>query len=236
MHAAGAAVIDVGGESTRPRAEKLWEGDEIARVIPVIERLVAAGVPVSIDTRKAAVMRAALAAGAVMVNDISALSHDPESLGVVAGSTAAVVLMHSPSSGDDPHANPHGYGDVVANVFDHLESRIATCVAAGIDRSRILVDPGLGFGKSLADNLALTNALAAFQALGQPVLYAASRKTMIGALSNEAPVSARLGGSVALAYQAAASGVQMVRVHDVPETLQAIHVWRGLRDAALTAP
>ncbi len=236
MHAAGAAIVDVGGESTRPKAEKLWEGDEIERVIPVIERLAAAGVPVSVDTRKAGVMRAALAAGAVMVNDISALQHDPQSLDVVAASGAAVVLMHSPSSGDDPHANPRGYGDVAADVFDHLERRIALCRDAGIDRHRIFVDPGLGFGKTLADNLALTNALAGFQALGQPLLFAASRKRMIGALSNEAPASARLGGSVALAYQAAAAGAQMLRVHDVPETLQAVHVWRGLRDRALTAP
>lgn len=136
MHAAGAAVIDVGGESTRPKAEKLWEGDEIGRIVPVIERLAAAGVPVSVDTRKAGVMRAALAAGAVMVNDISALRHDPESMSVVAGSKAAVVLMHSPSAGDDPHANPAGYGDVVCSVFDHLEERVAACVAAGISTLR----------------------------------------------------------------------------------------------------
>ncbi|MEJ7925550.1 dihydropteroate synthase [Sphingobium sp. AN641] len=234
MAAAGAALIDVGGESTRPRADKVWEGDEIARIVPVIERLAAAGVPVSVDTRKAAVMEAALAAGAGIVNDVSALRHDPCALDVVARTGCPVVLMHAPSSGDDPHDKGAGYADVVTDVFDMLEARIATCVNAGIARDRIMADPGLGFGKSLADNLALVNRLAMFQGLGVPILFAGSRKRMIGALSNEAPASHRLAGSLALATKAADCGAQMVRVHDVPETAQALHVWRGLRDAALT--
>ncbi|MGE4322344.1 MAG: dihydropteroate synthase [Sphingobium sp.] len=235
MAAAGAALIDIGGESTRPGAAKIWEGDEIARVVPVIERLAAAGVAVSIDTRKAAVMEAALAAGAGIVNDVSALMHDPRALEVVARAGCPVVLMHAPSAGDDPHANPGGYGDVVADVFDHLEARIAACLAAGIPRERIMVDPGLGFGKSLADNLALVNGLAIFQGLGVPVLFAGSRKRLIGALSNEAPAADRLGGSIALAIRAAQSGAQMVRAHDVRETVQALHIWRGLADAGLSA-
>lgn len=235
MSAAGAALIDVGGESTRPRAEKVWEGDEIKRVIPVIERLAASGVPVSIDTRKAAVMEAALAAGASIVNDVSALAHDPRALEVVAKAGCPVILMHAPSAGDDPHANPNGYGDVVADIFDHLEARIAACLSAGIARDRIMVDPGLGFGKSLADNLALVNNLGVFQGLGVPLLFAGSRKRLIGALSNEAPASDRLGGSIALAYQAAQQGAQMVRVHDVKESVQALHLWRGLADAGLSA-
>lgn len=235
MAAAGAALIDVGGESTRPKAPKLWEGDEIKRIAPVIERLAAAGVPVSVDTRKAAVMEAALAAGAHVVNDVSALAHDPRSLEVVARAGCPVILMHAPSAGDDPHDNPAGYGDVVADVFDHLESRIAACLAAGIARERIMVDPGLGFGKSLADNLALVNGLATFQGLGVPLLFAGSRKRLIGALSNEAPAADRLGGSVALAFRAAQLGAQMVRVHDVKESVQALHLWRGLADAGLSA-
>jgi len=235
MAAAGAALIDVGGESTRPRADKVWEGDEIARIAPVIERLAAAGVPVSVDTRKAAVMDAALAAGAKIVNDVSALAHDPRSLQVVAGAGCPVILMHAPSAGDDPHDNPAGYGDVVADVFDHLEGRIAACLEAGIARDRIMVDPGLGFGKSLADNLALVNGLATFQALGVPLLFAGSRKRLIGALSNEAPAADRLGGSIALAFRAAQLGAQMVRVHDVKESVQALHLWRGLADAGLSA-
>lgn len=235
MAAAGAALIDIGGESTRPRAPKIWEGDEIARIVPVIERLAAAGVCLSVDTRKAAVMEAALAAGAHIMNDVSALRHDPRSLEVVAKAGCPVILMHAPSAGDDPHDNPAGYGDVVADVFDHLEERIAVAEAAGIAREKIMVDPGLGFGKSLADNLALVNGLATFQGLGVPLLFAGSRKRLIGALSNEAPAPERLGGSVALAFRAAELGAQMVRVHDVKESVQALHLWRGLADAGLSA-
>ena len=239
MAAAGAALIDVGGESTRPRAEKVWEGDEIARVVPVIEKLAAAGVPVSIDTRKAAVMEAALGAGAAIVNDVSALAHDPRSLEIMARADCPIVLMHAPSSGDDPHdrsaLGPEGYGDVVTAVFDQLESRIAACLAAGIARERLIVDPGLGFGKTLAENLALVNGLATFQGLGVPLLFAGSRKRLIGALSNEAPAADRLGGSIALAFRAAQQGAQMVRVHDVKESVQALHLWRGLADAGLSA-
>ncbi|MCH4151299.1 MAG: dihydropteroate synthase [Sphingobium sp.] len=232
MMAAGAAMVDVGGESTRPRADKIWEGDEIARVVPVIERLAAAGVPVSIDTRKAGVMEAALSAGAALVNDVSALAHDPRSLEVVANAGCPVVLMHSPSSGDDPHEGGQ-YQDVVLDVYDTLEARIAAAQAAGIARERIVVDPGLGFGKTLADNLAILNRLALYQGLGVAVLLGASRKRMIGALSNEASADQRLGGSLALAMRGVEQGAQLLRVHDVPETIQAVHVWRGLRDAAL---
>ncbi|WP_189338473.1 dihydropteroate synthase [Sphingobium sp. SCG-1] len=235
MTAAGAALVDVGGESTRPGAERLWEGDEIARVVPVIERLAASGVPVSVDTRKAAVMEAALAAGASVVNDISALLHDPRSMDVVAKAGCPVILMHAPSTGDDPHENRGGYTDVATDVFEWLEARIAACEAGGIARDKIIVDPGLGFGKSLTDNLTLINRLALFSALGVPLLFGGSRKRMIGALSNEAPASDRLGGSITLAVKAAELGAQMVRVHDVPETVQALHIWRGLRDTALAA-
>lgn len=235
MAAAGAALIDVGGESTRPRAPRVWEGDEIARVVPVIERLAAAGVPVSIDTRKAAVMEAALAAGAKVINDVSALLHDARSMEVAVASGCPVILMHAPSAGDDPHDHPSGYTDVVGDVFDMLEARIDACIAAGIVREKIMVDPGLGFGKSLADNLALVNGLATFQGLGVPLLFAGSRKRLIGALSNGAPESERLGGSVALAFRAAQLGAQMVRVHDVRESVQALHLWRGLADAGLSA-
>jgi dihydropteroate synthase len=232
MAAAGAAIVDLGGESTRPGAAQVWEGDEIARVRPVVERLAASGTPVSIDTRKAAVMEAALAAGATMVNDVSALLWDDRALEVVARAGCPVVLMHSP----DPREGGHGrvtYDDVVGEVFAWLEMRVAAVAAAGVDRSRILVDPGIGFGKSLADNLALLNGLAAFHGLGCAVMLGASRKRLVGALSNEAPVDQRLGGSVALALKGAEAGVQLLRVHDVPETVQALRVWRGLRDHAL---
>ena len=235
MGLAGASIIDVGGESTRPGADPVWEGDEIARVVPVIERLAKSGAVVSIDTRKAAVMEAALAAGAAMVNDVSALLHDPRAMAVVAKAGCPVVLMHAPSAGPDPHVRADPYGDVVADVYDFLSARVDACVAAGVARDRIFLDPGLGFGKSLADNLAILNRLATFHTLGLPLLVGASRKRMIGALSNEAPASERLGGSIALGLEAVRAGAAMLRVHDVPETVQALRVWRGLRDAALTA-
>ncbi|MET4898060.1 dihydropteroate synthase [Sphingomonadaceae bacterium jetA1] len=232
MAALGAAVIDLGGESTRPGAAPVWEGDEIARTAPVVERLARGGALVSIDTRKAAVMEAALAAGAGIVNDVAALLWDDRALEVVAKAGCPVILMHSP----DPEKGGHGgggYTDVLTEVFDWLEARVAAVVAAGVPRSRIMIDPGIGFGKSLADNLALMNGLALFHGLGCPIMLGASRKRMIGALSNEAPVDARLGGSLALALKGAEAGVQLLRVHDVAETVQALHVWRGLRDRAL---
>ena len=232
MAAAGAALVDVGGESTRPGAPLVWEEDEARRVAPVVERLASAGTLVSIDTRKAPVMEAALAAGAGIVNDVSALLWDTRALEVVARSGAPVVLMHSPDPAKGPHGGT-GYHDVVVEVLDWLEARVEAVVAAGVARERIMVDPGIGFGKSLADNLALLNALSAFQGLGSPVMLGASRKRLIGALDNEAPVARRLGGSVALALAGAAAGVQLMRVHDVAETVQALSIWRGLRDRAL---
>jgi dihydropteroate synthase len=232
MAAAGAAIIDVGGESTQPGAPVVWEGDEIARVVPVIERLARSGTLVSIDTRKAAVMEAALAAGAGIVNDVAALLWDDRALEVVARAGCPVVLMHSPDPASGGHG-AHGYGNVLTDVFDWLEARIDAVVAGGVDRARIIVDPGIGFGKTLAENLALLNGLAIFHGLGCPILLGASRKRMIGALSNEAAADARLGGSIALALKGVEAGVQWLRVHDVAETVQAVRVWRGLRDQAL---
>jgi dihydropteroate synthase len=233
MLEAGAAMIDVGGESTRPGAAAVWEGDELKRVVPAIERLAAMGAAISTDTRRPAVMEAALAAGAHIINDVSALRHDPRSLEFAARSGAPVVLMHAPGEGEDLHSGA-AYADVVLDVFDWLRARRDAAVAAGIAREKIILDPGIGFGKSLADNLALLNALPLFHALGQPLMVGASRKRMIGALSNEAPAHQRLGGSLTLAVKAMEAGVQFLRVHDVAETVQAVHVWRGLRDAALT--
>jgi dihydropteroate synthase len=234
MAEAGAAIIDVGGESTRPGAATVWEGDEIERTVPVVERLARSGVAVSIDTRKAAVMEAALAAGAGLVNDVAALLWDDRALDVVVRAGCPVVLMHSP----DPRSGPHGEmatGDPLIEAYDWLEDRIESVAAAGVDRAKIIVDPGIGFGKPLAANLAILNGLALFHGLGCPLLLGASRKRIIGALSNEAPASERLGGSIALALKGADAGAQLLRVHDVAETTQALRVWRGLRDAALTS-
>ncbi len=232
MAVAGAALIDLGGESTRPGAAQVWEGDEIARIVPVVERLARSGTPVSIDTRKAAVMEAALAAGAHLVNDVSALLWDDRALAVVAQVQCPVVLMHSPDPKEGGHART-GYRNVLTEVFDWLEARIAVVTAAGVARSRIVVDPGIGFGKSLSENLALINGIAILHGLGCPIMLGASRKRMIGALDNEAPVAARLGGSLAIALKGAEAGVQLLRVHDVAPTVQALKVWRGLRDRAL---
>jgi dihydropteroate synthase len=230
----GAAIIDIGGESTRPNAPVIWEGDEIKRVSPVISQIAPSGTAISIDTRKAAVMEDALSAGAHMINDVSALLYDDRSMQVALEAGVPVVLMHAPGQGSDPHKG-EGYGDVVTEVFDWLEARVDAVEAAGIARDKIVIDPGIGFGKSLADNLAIINSLAMFHATGCAVLFGASRKRMIGALSNEADVGERLGGSIYLAMKAAEQGAQILRVHDVAETVQAIRVWRGLRDSALTA-
>ncbi|HET6525813.1 dihydropteroate synthase [Sphingopyxis sp.] len=233
MGAAGAAIIDVGGESTRPGAPLIWEGDEIKRIEGVVSALAKGGVAVSVDTRKAAVMEAALAAGAHIVNDISALRYDDRAMEVVVRAGCPVVLMHAPSAKSDPHEGGT-YANVLFDVYDMLAERVAACVAAGIDRAKIIVDPGLGFGKGVGDNLALVNGLALFHTLGCPILFGASRKRMIGALDNEAPADQRLGGTVALHYQAATQGAQLLRVHDIAENRQALRVWRGLRDAALS--
>lgn len=233
MASQGAAIIDVGGESTRPGASEVWEGDEIERVLPVIQQLSASGTAVSVDTRKSGVMSAAIGAGAGIVNDVSAMLWDPLSADVVARSGVPVVLMHHQGDPATMQDAPR-YDDVLVEVFQWLEERIAAAQAAGIARDKILVDPGIGFGKTVAHNLELMNGLALFHGLGCPIVLGASRKRMIGALSGEAPADQRLAGSIALALKAAEQGAQVIRVHDVPETVQALKVWRGLRDAALT--
>jgi dihydropteroate synthase len=236
MASAGAAIVDVGGESTRPGAKQVWEGDEAARVLPVVQRLAAAGTAVSIDTRKASVMEQALAAGAAMVNDVSALTWDARAAAVVAEAGCPVVLMHYQGEPETMQDNPRYDRPVLLEIYDWLEARIVAAEAAGIARERIVVDPGFGFGKTVQHNLALMNGLAMLHGLGCPIMVGASRKRTIGALAGEAPADQRLAGSLALALKAAGQGAQLLRVHDVPETLQALRVWRGLRDAALTPP
>ena len=233
MAAQGAAIIDVGGESTRPGAKLVWEGDEIERVIPVVSQLARSGAAVSIDTRKADVMTAAIDVGAQMINDVSALTYDGRSAGVIAASSVPIVLMHHKGAPETMQDDPR-YDDALVEVYLWLEERIAAAEEAGIDRNRILIDPGFGFGKNVAHNLELMNGLALFHSLGCPIVVGASRKRTIGALSNEAPVDRRLGGSIAFALKAAEQGAQLLRVHDVFETVQALRVWRGMRDQALT--
>lgn len=238
MLGAGAALIDIGGESTRPGGPATWEGDEISRISPAVEYVRAMGGAVSIDTRRSAVLQAGLERGAHMLNDVTAMRYDPAMLDMVAQSMIPVVLMHSPGRGEDVHEMDSvvggEYEDVVTDVYDSLRASRDRALAAGVPAESILIDPGIGFGKSVNDNLALMNALPLFHGLGSPLLVGVSRKRMIGALSNEEDASNRLGGSIALAVKALDAGVHMLRVHDVRETVQARNVWRGMRDASLT--
>lgn len=233
MAAASAAIVDIGGESTRPGADTVWEEDEIARVAPVFDRLREAGLLLSIDTRKSAVMQDALARGARIVNDVSGLTHDDASAATIADAGAPVILMHAAGDPKTMQDAPH-YGHVLLDIYDWLGARIEAAVTAGIARDRIIIDPGIGFGKSVRHNLDILNGLPLFHGLGVPILLGASRKRFIGALAGEAPVDQRLGGSLAILTAALAAGVQIVRVHDVPESVQAMKIWRGLRDAALS--
>ena len=231
MVAEGADLIDVGGESTRPGAAAVSVEEEIRRVVPVVEALAAElPVPISVDTSKPEVMRAAVRAGATLVNDVAAL-RGPGSLETAAALGVPVCLMHMQGEPRTMQRDPR-YGDVVGEVAAFLAQRIAACEQAGIARGRLLVDPGFGFGKTLAHNLALLRGLPALGALGVPVLAGLSRKSMIGALLGDAPVGERLHGSVAAALLAVERGAAIVRVHDVAPTVQALRIWAGVRDAA----
>lgn len=221
---AGADILDIGGESTRPGASPVSVEEELARVIPVIEGLRDAGVALSIDSMKAEVMRAALAAGADMVNDVNAL-RAPGALAAVSASQAGVCLMHMQGEPRTMQVQPY-YGDVVAEVKAFLIERVEAAVAAGIERSRILIDPGFGFGKDLSHNLALFKHLPQFADIA-PVLVGVSRKSMLGAITGR-EVSARLIPSVVAAILAIQKGAAVVRVHDVRETVDAIATWRAL--------
>jgi dihydropteroate synthase len=223
----GAAIVDVGGESTRPGAELLSAADEIARVLPVVEALAAAGVRVSIDTRKAGVMAAALAAGATMINDVSALRHDPDALAVAARSNVPVVLMHMRGEPATMQKAP-AYAHPALDVFDHLEERVAACLAAGISRDRLIVDPGIGFGKTVEHNLEILRHLGLYRGLGVAVMLGVSRKSFIARVADDEPVEARLPGSLAAGLAGVGNGALILRVHDVAATQQALRVWRRL--------
>ncbi len=227
--AAGATIIDIGGESTRPGAVFVDEAEEIARTAPVISALRRGGLdlPISIDTRKAGVAAAAFAAGAAILNDVTALQFDPAMAGVAALRGCPVILMHSLADPATMQQDPR-YDDVVLDVYDALAARIADAVAAGIDPVRIAVDPGIGFGKTLNHNLALLNRLSLFHNLGCPLLLGASRKRFIGTIGAEAEAAKRMPGSLAVALHGVAQGVQLIRVHDVLETRQALSLWQAV--------
>ncbi|MCX7818782.1 MAG: dihydropteroate synthase [Kiritimatiellae bacterium] len=218
----GADLIDVGGESTRPGAAPVPPEEELRRVLPVVRRLCEnRHMVVSVDTRRAAVARAALEAGARVVNDVSAL-RDPEMAAVVRDFGAGVVLMHMRGEPATMQQDPR-YRDVVAEVRDFLQQRVEAAVAAGVDPSAIVVDPGIGFGKTAAHNLALLRAIPQLTALGRPVLIGVSRKSIVGHLTGR-PVAERVAGSVALAAIAVYLGAAVVRAHDVRETCDAVRV------------
>ena len=224
----GAAIVDVGGESTRPSAAAVGEAEELRRVIPVIEALASTiPVPISIDTSKPRVMREAVAAGAGLINDVRALRL-PGALEAVAELGVPVCLMHMQGEPGSMQRTP-GYGDVVAEVRDFLAERIEACVRAGITRQRVMVDPGFGFGKTLAHNLELMRGLDRLHALGAPILVGVSRKSMIGALLGDAPVDARLYGSIAAAVVAVMRGAAIIRAHDVRATVDAVRAAHGLK-------
>lgn len=228
MQAAGAGIIDIGGESTRPGAVEVTLQDEIDRTAPVIRTLASElDVPMSIDTRKTAVAEAALAAGARLVNDVSGLTFDPTLLGFCTTIDAPVCIMHSQGSPETMQINPT-YDDVILDVYDFLERQMVSMIDAGISKDRIIVDPGIGFGKTIRHNLALLNKISIFHSLGVPVLLGASRKGMIRTISGAEDAQDRMPGSIAIALNALAQGIQIFRVHDVPQTRQAFDLWQAI--------
>jgi dihydropteroate synthase len=237
LAAEGADIVDVGGESTRPGAEPVSEQDEIARVVPVIAKLRAASdVAISIDTMKPAVARAAVAAGATIWNDVTALSFAGDSLATAAELGCEVVLMHMQGEPRSMQKEPH-YDNVVGEVCAELAARAEAAMAAGVARERIWLDPGIGFGKhATRHNLPLIAGLDRLVSLGFPVLLGVSRKSFIGALDAGAPADRRLGGSIAAALAGAQAGVAAVRVHDVAETRQALSVWQAIQTSSMRSP
>jgi dihydropteroate synthase len=224
----GADILDLGAESTRPGAAAVSPADEIRRLLPVIEGLSACGVPLSIDTRKPEVMREVLAAGADMINDIAGFS-TPAAVEAVAASRCGLCVMHMQGEPGTMQQAP-AYDDVVTEVLDWLRERVVALGAAGVEATRIVLDPGIGFGKTTEHNLQLLEALDEFAVFGLPLLVGVSRKSLIGALTGR-PVERRLAGSVAAALAAVARGAKIVRVHDVPETRDALRVWQAIEEA-----
>ena len=223
----GADILDIGGESTRPGSDPVPLDEELRRVIPVLEGLRAkTDVRISVDTRKSGVMRRAADAGVDILNDVSALTHDPVALETAAETGLPVMLMHAQGDPKTMNDNPQ-YSDVVLDVFDFLEQRIDACEKAGIPKSKLVADPGIGFGKHLHHNVAVLRAMSLYHGLGVPVLLGASRKKLIGQLCNVDQATERVPGSLAAALHSIGQGVQIVRVHDVAATKQAIAVWRA---------
>ena len=227
MIAQGAEIIDVGGESTRPGAEEVAIDDEIRRTAPVIATLREDGaIPISIDTRKAPVARAAHAAGATLVNDVAGFTFDPDLAPFCAEAGLPVCVMHAQGTPDIMQVDPR-YDNVALDIYDYLSDRVDALEALGIPRARIIVDPGIGFGKTLEHNLTLLQNLSLFHGLGCPVLLGASRKRFIGTIGGTEEARHRAPGSIAVALAGVAQGVQVLRVHDVGETAEALRLWQA---------
>lgn len=227
LYQEGAAILDIGGESTRPGATPVQPDEEIARVIPVIEGLRDSGAVMSIDTRHAKTMEAALKAGATLINDVTALEGDPESLRVATNSGAMVSLMHMQGDPRTMQDAPE-YNDVLADVYGYLSRRIEMCLDAGITQDRIMIDPGIGFGKTLEQNVTLLKNIDHFKTLGVPLLLGTSRKRFIEGIHPGTNADARVPGSIASVLAAYQKGIRLFRVHDVAETAQAINVFRAV--------
>jgi len=224
---AGADILDIGGESTRPGADPVSPEEEIRRVVPIVRHFAERGAVVSIDTRHAAVMAAALEAGAAIINDVTGLTGDPESFDVAVRSAVPVILMHMRGEPRTMQQAPE-YADVSTDVYAYLAERVAACLKAGIGLENLCVDPGIGFGKTVSHNLEILRHTALFHGIGVPVLIGLSRKRFIGALSRQEPPKDRLAGSLAGALVSMGQGVQIVRVHDVAEMYQARALWTAL--------
>jgi len=228
LYKSGADIIDVGGESTRPGASSVTVEEEIQRVLPVVDALVEAGIPVSIDTRNSKVMNRAIAAGVSLVNDVSAFTHDPNSLAVIADSDVGVIVMHMQGTPETMQIAPQYNNGVVIDIYDYLSNRITACMEFGVTRDRICVDPGIGFGKTLAHNMELISNLAVFHGLGCALSIGLSRKSFVQAIVGETSPKDRIGGSLASMLFAIDQGTNLVRVHDVKETVQAVSVWKKI--------
>jgi dihydropteroate synthase len=227
MQTQGATIIDIGGESTRPGADEVRIDEEIHRTAPVIAAIRAASaVPISIDTRKAPVARAAHQAGATLINDVAGFTFDPGLAPFAAEAALPVCVMHAQGTPDIMQVDPR-YDNVALDIYDYLEDRITALEATGIPRGQIIVDPGIGFGKTLEHNLTLLQNLALFHSLGCPILLGASRKRFIGTLGGTEQARYRAPGSIAVALAGVAQGVQMLRIHDVRETTEALRLWQA---------
>ena len=226
MISAGADIIDIGGETTKPGAQSVSIKSEKDRVLPVIKTLATLNFPLSIDSRNAEVMNDAIQNGAHIINDVSALGHDLKSIGVVKKEDVPIILMHAQGAPEIMQNNPQ-YSHILLDIYDYLESRIKMCIDAGIDKNKIIADPGIGFGKTVDHNLEILNGLSIFHGLGVPLLVGTSRKSFIGKITGEKVAENRVSGSIAAMLLCLEQGVQIVRVHDVEQAAQAISVWNA---------